>query len=207
MTEKTSTEHPDELLPWYVNATLDEADRERVARHLEHCDRCRSEIAFLSRLREQIRDSSQDVPPPGELGLRRLMRDVERLEAMREGRPQRRAWRAPVLAAAASVALVVAVLVPYTLQRDAAVDMRLLGDEVVQEAGVLLQVEFVPAASEAEIRALLLEVGAVIVNGPSAAGVYRLRLEGVRDEDTAAVTRILERLQSRPDVVRHVARE
>ncbi len=206
MTEKTPTEHPDELLPWYVNATLDEADRKRVARHLEQCARCRAEIAFLSRLREQIRESSRDVPPPGELGLRRLMREVEGLEAARKARP-RRAWHVPVLAAAASVVLVVAVLVPYTLQRDAAVDMRLLGDEAVQEAGVLLQVEFVPAASEAEIRALLLEVGAVIVNGPSAAGVYRLRLEGVGGDDAAAVTRVLERLRSRPDVVRHVARE
>ena len=62
-----------------------------------------------------------------------------------------------------------------------------------------LQVVFTPDATEAEIRTLLFEAGATIVDGPSALGVYRLDAE---DPDAA-----LEALQARADLVSHAARE
>ena len=42
------------------------------------------------------------------------------------------------------------------------------------EADRVLQVTFRPDATEASIRALLLDVAAVLVDGPSAIGVYRI---------------------------------
>jgi hypothetical protein len=66
----------------------------------------------------------------------------------------------------------------------------------------LLQVEFAPEAREAALRAALQAVGARIVDGPSAAGLYRIALEPGRDPQQA-----LEALQARTDLVQHIARE
>ena len=39
-----------ELLPWYVNRTLEEDERQEVRGHLGNCLVCRREVAFLERL-------------------------------------------------------------------------------------------------------------------------------------------------------------
>ncbi|MGH8747072.1 MAG: hypothetical protein ACREUK_11355, partial [Burkholderiales bacterium] len=58
-------------------------------------------------------------------------------------------------------------------------------------AGVVLQLRFDPAASEARIRALLREHDAVVIDGPSALGVYRVRLRGLQAGDPATASKAL----------------
>ncbi len=45
--EGTAAEHQDigEMLPWFVNGRLSEADRQRVDAHLRVCEACSDELA------------------------------------------------------------------------------------------------------------------------------------------------------------------
>jgi anti-sigma factor RsiW len=191
-----ANEHPDALLPWYVNRTLDDAERDQVERHLQTCTRCRTEAAFLEGLRAQVQH--QDVLPPTELGLKRLLRDV---------RAERRAAAAPWWQRAAAAAIVVVVIqagLLASLWRQAPDGIRPLGDTANKVA--VLQVRFAADATEARMRAALQDVGAMFIDGPSANGLYRLHLTGVRSEEEAEIGRDIARLRE-SGVVEHVARE
>lgn len=190
-------DHPDDLLPWHANGTLAGEERAAVEAHLAHCGRCRQELEFLRALRDGIQRQGAEASP-GELGLKRLRRDLD--AAAPEATPERPWWR-PALATAALVIIVQGVLLLNLWQTDTAPGITPLGEA----GGSLLQVRFDPQAREAQIRALLREVGAVIVDGPSAVGLYRLRLPDAKnDADRQAA---LERLQRADEVIDHVAAE
>ena len=50
------------LLPWYLNGTLREEERQEVAQHLRECQPCRTELDELSRLRQQVKAAYADLP-------------------------------------------------------------------------------------------------------------------------------------------------
>lgn len=187
-------EHPDALLSWYVNRTLDRAERDRVEHHLATCARCRDEVLFLEGLHAHVQ--SEQVTPPTELGLKRLLRDVKA-----ERKRGASLWWQRAAAAAIVVVVIQAGLLA-NLYRQPPDTFRPLGDASTE---AVLQVRFSPEATEARIRAVLQESGAVFVDGPSASGVYRLRLttEPASDE---AMARQLARLRD-SGIVEHVARE
>ncbi len=194
--DNPTNDHPDELLPWYVNHSLEDEQRQYVERHLRHCPRCRDEVEFLRHLRQAVQREHQGSGP-GELGLKRLQRELER-----QTPPRRPRWF-PSLAAAAVLALGIALLYPLIPAEDPASQIQLLGES--DDTGPILQIEFAPEATEAEIRALLHDIDAVIIDGPSALGLYRIRLHDLPDDDTAALEERLRRLQQHR-LIRHVAR-
>ncbi|MFK7993547.1 MAG: anti-sigma factor [Granulosicoccus sp.] len=49
-----------EMLPWFVNRTLDADQRKSVSRHLEHCIECQREIQFLKTLNEAVQHDAQE---------------------------------------------------------------------------------------------------------------------------------------------------
>jgi anti-sigma factor RsiW len=179
--------HPDELLAWYANETLELAERAIVDEHLKNCERCRDEVVFLRALRRGVK-AVGETNAPGELGLKRLMRDVRARPAT-----ERNWWR-PALAAAAVVIVVQAALLATFWPRESGITP--LGG--TKRDGVV-QIQFQPTATEAQIRALLQETGATLIDGPGALGVYRI----VLDKPDPALTQ----LRARNDVVKHVAPE
>lgn len=182
--------HPRELLPWLANDTLEGAERTEVERHVAGCAQCQSELALLQALRTTLQ--AQPQADAGELGLQRLLRDVRKQPG---ARPR---WLLPAAMAAGLVIAVQAVMLMQTSPVET-VYAPLSGPAASE---TLLQVEFAPDAREAALRAALQAVGARIVDGPSAAGLYRIALEPGRDPQQA-----LEELQARTDLVRHIARE
>jgi len=192
----------EELLPFLANGTLDPEERAALERALAEDEPLRSERDFVARLRSGVKAAS-DAPDPGELPLRRALKRIEREQA-RTRRPSRW-WRAAAIAA--SVVLLAQGVV-IVRQHYMPVGPELLGARTAPvDARPLLQVRFAPEAREAEIRALLRAQRATIVDGPSAAGVYRVALDGVAPGDAAAIEGAIRRLAARDDVVRHVARE
>lgn len=177
-----------ELLPFWVNGTLEGDDLARVKAAVAASGDLRAEAEALRALRARIKARPQDQSP-GEMGLARLMRAIDRDSATNgaaAGLGQRGDLRAVsgLLAASAAIAAVLASALTLALTRPA--------EPVYEQAsandpGAVLTVTFHPEATEAAISALLLEKGLVIVDGPSALGLYRLALPYDTSPDEAAV--------------------
>jgi len=164
-----TNDHMSELLPWYANGTLAPAQRTEVDRHLAGCPRCRAELQWLRELGTHVRASQ--APAEGDLGLERFLDRIARdSNVVPLRRAQRPRWLVPAFALAATL-LVAQTLTIGVLLRDRDTVLETLGGPAAA-TGTLLQVTFVPQATEAQIRALLAEVGARIVDGPGALGVY-----------------------------------
>ncbi|XQE66965.1 anti-sigma factor family protein [Pseudomonas sp. P3C3] len=163
-----------ELLPWYLNGTLEGAELAAVEALLLRSAEAREELEVLRRLAAAVREQEQaHEAPPFELGWARLQRSLQQ-----EARPApRRDWWKPGLAAAA--ALVIALQLGI-LMRPAQVDsdwqLQSGGSEQVLSGGYRVQLRFVEHAQWQQIRALLLELDAVLVDGPSALGVVQVHV-------------------------------
>lgn len=188
--------HVSELLPWYANGTLPDAQRSEVERHLGGCEHCRAELAWITRLGADVKAATPR--PAGDLGLSRFLERIAPesnvLPLRRRERPR---WLVPALALAASV-LVAQTLVIGVLLHDRQQTLHTLGGPGVAQ-GTLLQVTFTPQATEAQIRLLLASVEARIVDGPGALGVYTV---SVPPEHADVAMR---GLQAAQDVVASVA--
>ena len=111
----SSREHPEALLPWYVNGTLEGAERQQVQDHLSYCLTCRREVQRLQALRQDVRnaDALEDSKGarPGEAGLERLLAAIDGEEVPAARRFNVRSWLP--LAAAAVLLLAIA----FAIQR------------------------------------------------------------------------------------------
>lgn len=154
--------HPDDLLPWYVNGTLSEPERDRVAGHLTACARCREEVAFLESVAGVVRRPVSK--PAAGFALKRLQRDLRRSAPQRVFR-ERRGW----MAFAAAALLVITVQTAWIVRLSAPGEGFLPAGEVIE-----IKVQFADEATAGQIRALLHRVQATIVDGPSAVGLYTL---------------------------------
>jgi len=79
--ENTAAEHREigELLPWFVNGRLSEADRQRVDAHLRVCEACSDELAAQRRIYGVMSvDAGVERMPTA--GLNRLRLRIENLD-------------------------------------------------------------------------------------------------------------------------------
>ncbi|MBU1424074.1 MAG: zf-HC2 domain-containing protein [Gammaproteobacteria bacterium] len=197
--EPTSTaQHPDELLPWLANRTLDGAERLEVEAHVATCERCRSELAYLESLRSGIAEM-ENVQAPGEFGLNRLLRDIRRQPKHAE----RRRWLAPALAASLAVVVLQGVMLTQMWMQPT--NIAPLG-RALPDADVL-QIRFDPRATEADIRNALQAVGASLIDGPGALGIYRVRLEPGISGKPMEVAQAITSLEARHGVVVQIITE
>ena len=193
-----STCHPEvwALLPWAVNGTLDGHERRVVDENLATCPACRAELArchvvAAAVLAEPVRAWS---PSPEDVS-----RVLARASAADEPEPPLTAWwgrrrdqirRAlaalaptpPILRWAIGVQGALVVLLAFLVVWQAATPAPVYrtlarsGDHA-GEAHLKLQVAFTEDMTERELRALLTSVGGTLVGGPSALGIYMVRIE------------------------------
>lgn len=183
-------QHPTELLPWLANGSLQGEERKAVESHVAGCAECQAELKLLQRLRQTIR--SQPLPEAGDLGLQRLLREARRQSV---SRPR---WLLPAALAASLVIAVQAVMLLQSGPQEP-VYAPLSGPAAGEGQ---LQVEFMPDAREADLRELLRESGVRIVDGPSAAGLYRLAVNPGQDPRLVA-----QKLRASKALIRHIALE
>lgn len=156
-------------LPYYVNGTLSEEDRAAVAEWLESDADLRAEADALAALRARMQE--EEVVSPGLAGRDRLLATLDRVEPANLSRQPR--WLQIAAALLAAVILVQGFFLVG--QSDDPGGFQLAGGDAAA-----VTVAFRADGTEAEIRAALLDAGFVIVDGPSALGLYGLApLDGV----------------------------
>ncbi len=183
-----------ELLPWFVNETLSDTERQRVARHLHDCEVCRGDVEILAAAKRAVVAGGVEpiVPPADPDAL---------LSGAARGSPEtrRRGLPAPAMAAAAIAAVAIIVFALSADRISTAPDNRQFetatSAEAATEAGYMLRVEFsdaVPDAVRDATIATIEDVGGWSVD-ESRAYVVRLEiaeatlatLEGIESEVAA----------------------
>jgi hypothetical protein len=205
-----------ELIPWHVNGSLSEREREWVEAHLADCPRCQEEERTCRRTAEAVRSAGEGAPSPHPAQFRRLLGRIEETEREERGRSSRggrllarfrelieatpRPLRGILVVQAAVILLFVGVLVWDAASADPAGVRNVyhtLSAEVPKVNSVPLRMMFRPDATEKEIRDLLHDVRGEIVGGPSAIGVYTVAVPAGTDP----VKMLLARLRSEPQVM------
>jgi hypothetical protein len=190
----------DELLPFYVNGTLSEADRAWVDDYLRQHPGAAAELHWYQSLQGKLRE---DLPPvSSEIGLERAIRRI-RTEGPVPVLPRRAAGPSlvdrlreffasitpqavlrPALAGALAVVALQAVVIVQMADEDDATQLRAIKGSVV-EKGPYVKLSFKPDAREADIRMLLVEVHGSLAAGPGQLGDYYVRIP---ESQLAAVT-------------------
>ena len=199
---KLSRDEIEALLVFLANDTLEGEERRAVEAAVAADLQLAGELEALKAMRNEMQ--AEDVASPGELGLARLMRDIE-AEAVPTVQPQAglpEAANLPTapgsfwkIAAVVLFGLVVAQTAFFGYDRGTNFDLA-GGEEAAARAEHTIRVAFAEDATEADIRALLLEQNLVIVDGPSAIGLYTLAAI-----DEAARGEAVTVLQARGDIV------
>lgn len=183
-----------ELLPWLVNDTLKGAERARVERHLAECVACRSEMEDLRALQVAVAD--EDADPVVTHAFSRLNARLDEARPDRSGKrilrwiaaewTETRPWlRGAVIAQSALLVLLIGALLgqstPQYYRTLATTPARANADDQIV-------VVFNPILRETDLRSLLLDLRARIVDGPSPAGAYTL--EVAQGEQWAALAKL-----------------
>ena len=208
-----------EILPWYVNGTLDDGEHDVVARHLLRCQTCADEVARCQSLAAAVRGAEDALPRLAPENLARLMERIDRggtAAAPERGRIHGREWlqkirlafqetpsftrwalavQTAVVVLLASAILFQASFAPFPVYRtlsDAGSGPKL--------ARVYFQVVFADDIAEREIRTLLSSIGATIVEGPSPMAVYIVAVPADDREAPSRTREVLAVLRAHPKV-------
>jgi hypothetical protein len=178
-----------ELLPWYVNGSIDAADRAWVDSYLRDHPEARAELAWFESLQTRIKETIPAVPAT--IGLARAMHLIrgdrptvaERISAFFGGLGMRPAMALSLLAIIVVQGGVIANMMSQA--REDAVEMRAMRAQNVEE-GPLVKVNFTPDARESDIRMLLVSVQGTLAGGPGQLGDYYVRVPAGKEAQAAA---------------------
>jgi anti-sigma factor RsiW len=193
-----SAEHraAQELLPWFVNGSLDVAERAQVTTHLGHCPRCQADVAAQAELRALSPSAEPSTSVDRDWASLRARLDPVATVPRHVSLPRARPWWRPGLQIAvalqAAVMLLLAVALVGVSSRNE--PYRALGAvPAASEANAL--VVFRADATEQQLREAVRAAGGRIVGGPTLSDAYLLRLNDVAPAALA-------RLRGRPGVLK-----
>lgn len=169
----------EELLPWYVNGSLEAEDRAFVEAYLEQHPEVRGELDWYRSLQRRVQENAPAVPAT--IGLAKAMRLIqgdrptfsERVSAFFGNMGMRPAYALAGLAIVAVQGGVILQLLGDV--HDNADEIRALNAKRVDE-GPMLKISFAPDARESDIRMLVMQVRGELAGGPGQLGDYYLRV-------------------------------
>ena len=208
-----------ELLPWYVNGSLNEVERQNIEAHLSTCQACQAELAqgrglatAMQRTDEVVRlhssahllppmvrpDAAEAVHAEGRGWWERIRARSVAYRAVWRGTPPFMRWGFVVQSA---VILFLASAVAWQgLSSQASLSRTLSdGSEQFPRGRGQLRVAFAEDMTAQELSALLADIRGTIVNGPSASVTYTVEVshvEGAVDDPEP----ILAALRAHPKV-------
>ena len=225
-TEVASDEHEPwlQLLPWYVNDTLDGHERTDLEEHLDSCLVCRRELDALRGLRDAVRGADDPALAPAR-GFEKLVQRIDAGHAPQDldtattpslaaslrsairrafaGLPPAVRW---TLVGQTALVLVLAGALLVTTQRtadDDAAGFRTLSDGATYLPGdrAVLTVIFAPAASAIERQQAVDSIGATVVAGPDDAGAVTVAISAPPQYATPMSEAAVDALRAHPAVV------
>lgn len=168
MSSELDRQHIIELLPFWVNGTLSQDERDMVEAAMAKDPSLRQEAEMLSLVRATMQQQS-DVQSPGDLGLARLRRVIEdNPQQVLEGRSRTRRYILSFSSGLAAALALLAVLGNFRASEDV-YELASSNDDAAN-----IVVSFRPDVTQASMASLLQMHELVIVDGPSAIGLYRL---------------------------------
>ena len=183
--ETAEHSHAEQLLPWYINETLDSAEREQVEAHIGQCERCQADVAFQTRLRGLSGTLAvPDNVAQGWNAIRGRLGPKTAAAPRKVNASHRLSWWQLALGIQGTVTVGLAVaLAAIALCPE---PYRTLGTGPSTAAANALVV-FEPTATEAQIRAALRAGDARLVGGPTVTDFYLVQMSSA---DPGAVNRL-----------------
>lgn len=201
MNEMNGRRRFQELLPWHINGTLEQSEREWVETYLREHPDAQGEVRWTKGLQAQIRQSVPEVSP--EVGMDRFLALIH-AEAQATPRVAARTqvgFGERIRAFFASLQLSPAVAVAATvIAAQAGIIGALLSSQAGEEdefstvrsvapgqlvSGPVLQVSFRAETAERDLRTLLVRVGGTLVGGPGQLGNYLIMVPPDRLEQAS----------------------
>ena len=186
-----------EIIPWFVNGTLGELERQRVDAHLRTCAVCRDELLQEQRVYHAMAAEAgiEYIPASSlkrlqakldALGAPAAPRDVPAAAAARAEQPARR-WLPWQRRVAASIALVAVILGLTTLNQwgrfrapEFSPAYHTVTTSETRAPDEVIRAVFSPSITLVELQTILDEAQLRIVAGPTEAGVYSLAANSAR---------------------------
>jgi anti-sigma factor RsiW len=173
------------LIPWYVNDTLADNERQRVDAHVGTCAVCRDDLALHTRILEGIdRQPALDYMPAASLKRLQARLDVAQGKAdsppatPREPGTRETPWRGWMAASIAAMAVAIGLLAAdrwvQFAARAAQPNYRTVTSSIPRSQGEVIRAVFSPTITLVELQSILDEAQLKIVSGPTEAGVYSL---------------------------------
>lgn len=202
----------EEMIPLYAAGTLSEKDCKAVEAAIEQQPRLKQELAYFQSIKGAYDAIEKDIPPPSPNLFKRIQKAIEperertavEAAARQPERPTIWDWLSSAFQMprlAWGVAMVqLLIIVALLAASPAGVRYKTLSSTGTQSVSAgHINVVFHPDAPEHTIRRTLVELGAVIVDGPNSEGLYRLRVDSVDLAD-----RVSDQLKQ-SDIVRFAA--
>jgi anti-sigma factor RsiW len=198
----------DALLPWYVNGTLQGDELDRVKQHLTGCEQCRREVDWL---RDVFAACAAIAPVPdappltdanGVAGLAPRAEPQRWRGRVSEGWRSSQPWVRMLVAAQLAGLAILGTLLTIDARDDPG--YRTLG-AYTRSASDAIAVMFDPAITEAEMRRVLTDAGARIVDGPTTTNAFLLEVPAAQSGEALQKLRaqrgvlFAEPLGARPD--------
>lgn len=177
------------LIPWYVNGSIAENERQRVDAHLSLCADCRSDLALERSVYQGMRAETAVEYMPA-VSLKRLQARLDGIDAAASvdlpaalpvaQTPGRAAvpWHGALAASIAVMAVALSLLAAdrwlQARARTTRPDYYTVTTAVPRSPGEVIRAVFSPNITLVELQALLDEAQLRIVSGPTEAGVYSL---------------------------------
>ena len=198
-----------ELLPWYAEGSLEADEAQQVADQIAQHEDLARELKELRLVHDAVADVGEEEPQFRSEMIQEALAQIDEMEAEKT-RPmswnqraeniareylERLQWgmtpsfaRVAVVGQFALVAVLSAALVLNQPQEQ--VSTTLSGPATQQDERAKINLSFAAQTTEQQVRALLNELNAEIVAGPSSLGIYTIALNGEQVELEAAIAQL-----------------
>lgn len=192
VTSKNEHQKVWDLLPWYINHSLNASEQEIVKTHVKTCLTCRIELAQQQQVFEKIQQTDL-LTQVSQASLAQLRKRIVEQDRSSHIEPYQQVSKQPESSArqimdflkygalAASLAILSMPFMLATENQGSVAEYRTLANPSEKMTDNRLRIVFSDESSAAEIEAILSAVSGHIVKGPSSQGVYEVQIGNQKD--------------------------